>query len=139
VLRRPSYALSIKQPWAALLVAGRKTIEVRKWPTAIRGRVFIHAAKVPDRRPEGWSLVSDELRSLTELAGGVIGFADLNGCVMYRTPAKFAADADKHCNDPSWFTPPHLYGFAFSKAAVVPFFPFKGNVRFFTVAVPEVK
>jgi ASCH domain len=139
VLRRPNYALSIKQPWAALLVSGRKTIEVRKWPTAIRGRFFIHAARIPDRRPEAWSLVPDELRPMTELRGGVIGAADLTGCVIYRTQAKFAADEDKHRNDPSWFTPPHLYGFTFSGAVVVPFFPYKGNVRFFKVAVPEVK
>ena len=28
------YALSLKQPWAALVVFGRETIEVRRWPTA---------------------------------------------------------------------------------------------------------
>jgi ASCH domain len=139
VLRRPNYALSIKQPWAALLVSGRKTIEIRKWPTAIRGRVFIHAGRIPDRHPEAWALISDELRPLTEFRGGVIGTADLNGCVIYRTQAKFADDVAKHCNQPSWFTPPHLYGFVFGGAAVLPFFPCKGNVRFFTVAVPEVK
>ena len=32
------YALSVKQPWATLLVHGLKTIEVRAWPTARRGR-----------------------------------------------------------------------------------------------------
>ena len=30
------YALSIKQPWAALLVHGLKTMEIRSWPTAHR-------------------------------------------------------------------------------------------------------
>ena len=62
MLRRPTYALSLKQPWAALVVAGRKAIEVRKWPTGVRGRVFIHAARVPDDRPEAWTLVPDDLR-----------------------------------------------------------------------------
>src|SRR4051794_31022472 len=55
------YALSLKQPWAALLVHGVKTIEVRRWPTARRGRVLIHAARVPDDRPEAWSRVPEEL------------------------------------------------------------------------------
>src|SRR5262245_61764820 len=32
------FALSVKQPWASLLVHGLKTIEVRRWPTARRGR-----------------------------------------------------------------------------------------------------
>jgi ASCH domain len=137
VLRRPNYALSIKQPWAALLVSGRKTIEIRKWPTAIRGRVLIHAGRTADHRPQGWALVSDELRPLTQFRGGVIGTADLNGCVMYRTQAKFAADVDKHCNEPSWFTPPQMYGFTFGGATDLPFYPWKGNVRFFTVQPPD--
>src|SRR5437016_1110202 len=55
------YALSIKQPWAALLVHGHKTIEVRRWPTARRGTILIHAARVPDERPEAWRRVPAEL------------------------------------------------------------------------------
>ena len=35
------YALSIKQPWAALVVQGLKTIEIRRWPTARRGQILI--------------------------------------------------------------------------------------------------
>src|SRR5947199_331497 len=46
------YALSFKQPWAALLVHGLKSIEVRVWPIARRGPVLIHAARIPDPRPD---------------------------------------------------------------------------------------
>ncbi|SFT82634.1 ASCH domain-containing protein [Paraburkholderia aspalathi] len=42
---RPQVALSIRQPWAELIVSGRKTIEVRTWTTDYRGAVFIHASK----------------------------------------------------------------------------------------------
>ena len=56
------YALSLKQPWAALLVHGRKTIEVRRWATKRRGPVLIHAARVPDPRPEAWAQLPPELR-----------------------------------------------------------------------------
>ena len=136
MLRRPTYALSLKQPWAALVVAGRKTIEVRKWATAIRGRVYIHAARVPDDRPEAWAYVSDEFRPLAQLRGGIIGAADLTACVSYRFPARFAADAPKHLNAPDWFEGTRMYGFAFRGAEPVPFVPCKGNVRFFTVDVP---
>ena len=52
------YALSVKQPWAALLAAGVKTVEVRTWPTGRRGRLLIHAGKVPDERPEAWAWVT---------------------------------------------------------------------------------
>jgi len=136
VLRRPTYALSLKQPWAALVVAGRKAIEVRKWATRVRGRVFIHAAKMPDERPEAWALVSADLKSLVQLGGGLIGAAELAGCVLYRTAAGFAADGPRHLNPPDWFEPPRMYGFVFRGGEPVPFLPCKGSVRFFTVEVP---
>jgi ASCH domain len=137
LLRRPAYALSVRQPWAALIVAGRKTIEVRKWATAVRGRVFIHAARAADDRPEAWAAVTDDLRPLADLRGGVIGAADLTGCVLYRTTAQFAADADRHGNDASWFEPPLMYGFSFRGGAPVPFVACRGSTRFFRVEIPE--
>ncbi|GAA4338629.1 hypothetical protein GCM10023149_48730 [Mucilaginibacter gynuensis] len=38
-------ALSIKQPWAELIVAGIKDIENRSWRTNFRGRVYVHASQ----------------------------------------------------------------------------------------------
>ena len=137
MLRRPTYALSLKQPWAALVVAGRKAIEVRKWATAVRGRVYIHAARISDERPEAWAPITDEIRPLAQLTGGIIGAADLTGCVMYRTQPGFAADVGKHCNPPDWFEPPRMYGFIFRAAEPIPFRPCKGSMRFFTVERPE--
>src|SRR5262249_11050532 len=55
------FALSLKQPWATLLVHGLKTIEVRRWQTVRRGRVLIHAARLPDDRREAWAHVPPEL------------------------------------------------------------------------------
>src|SRR5262249_57357101 len=66
------YALSLKQPWAALLAHGLKTIEVRRWPTARRGKVLIHAALVPDERPHAWSKVPPKLPETAELRRGII-------------------------------------------------------------------
>jgi hypothetical protein len=137
VLRRPAYALSLKQPWAGLVIAGQKTIEVRKWATGVRGRVYIHAAGKPDDRAEAWALVSDDLRPMTQLLGGIIGAADLMGCVLYRTAEGFEADVDKHRNPPAWFEPPRMYGFLFRAAAASPFQRCRGSVRFFTVKLTE--
>jgi hypothetical protein len=139
VLRRPTYALSLKQPWAALVVAGKKTIEVRKWATGIRGRIYIHAARIPDRRPEAWALVADDLSLMAQLRGGIIGAAELAGCILYRTPAGFAADAPKHLNRPEWFEAPRMFGFQFRRGELVAFVPYKGNVRFFSVEIPAAK
>lgn len=38
-------ALSIHQPWAELILQGRKTIELRTWRTNTRGRFAIHAGQ----------------------------------------------------------------------------------------------
>ncbi len=36
-------ALTIRQPWASLVVEGRKWLETRSWPTRYRGPLAIHA------------------------------------------------------------------------------------------------
>ncbi|OAY28086.1 activating signal cointegrator 1-like isoform X1 [Manihot esculenta] len=41
--------LTLRQPWASLLVHGINRVEGRSWPAPVRGRLWIHAAgKVPD-------------------------------------------------------------------------------------------
>jgi hypothetical protein len=115
------------------LVHGRKTIEVRRWPTARRGRILIHAAKVADARPYAWSLVPDELRAAAELCGGIIGSAELRDCKVYRNREMFLSDQVGHLNDPSWFQEPALYGFVFAQCTQVDFYPYPGWVRFFRV------
>lgn len=127
-------ALSVKQPWAALLVAGLKTVEVRTWPTRRRGPVLIHASRLPDDRPDGWALVTDPaVRTLAELAGGIIGVAELTDCLEYSTPEPFAADAARHHNRPDWFVPPRLFGFEFRHPRPLPFRRLTGSTFFFPV------
>ena len=38
-------AITIKQPWASLIVEGIKDVENRTWATKFRGRVLIHASQ----------------------------------------------------------------------------------------------
>jgi hypothetical protein len=129
------YALSIKQPWAALLVHGLKTIEIRRWSTARRGRILIHAARIPDSRKQGWKLVTPDIQPTTKLRGGIIGAGELIDCIRYRSPESFQGDQEHHRNDPDWFLPPCLYGFQFANTELLPFRHFPGNVRFFTVPI----
>jgi hypothetical protein len=126
-------ALSLKQPWAALLVAGRKTIEVRRWPTRRRGLILIHAARTPDPRPEAWKHVPPELLPLAELGGGIIGAARLSECRPYRNLYTFAVDQKQHLNELGWFDDAGLFGFVFRSPAPLSFHVCPGNVRFFTV------
>jgi hypothetical protein len=44
-------ALSIRQPWAWLIVAGHKDIENRSWATNYRGPLLIHAGRALARMP----------------------------------------------------------------------------------------
>ena len=128
------YALSVKQPWAALLAAGVKSVEVRTWPTARRGPVLIHASKVPDPRPEAWAWVTTPaLKEAAARVGGVVGAADLVDCVVYPTRPRFEADRGRHLNPPDWFADGGLYGFVFRGARAVEFVACPGNTSFFRV------
>jgi len=40
------HSLSIRQPWAWLIVQGHKPIENRTWPTTYRGPLLIHAGVI---------------------------------------------------------------------------------------------
>jgi len=131
------YALSLKQPWATLLVAGRKTIEVRRWATPRRGRVLIHAARIPDDRPQAWAHLPRDLLEMAQLQGGIIGSAELTGCVAYRSADEFVRDCVHHLNEPAWFEEAGLFGFVFADAQMLPFRKYSGWMRFFPVEAEQ--
>lgn len=130
-------ALSIKQPWATLVLLGIKTIEIRQWSTPLRGRIYLHAGKVADDRPQGWALVPEAHKSLTDLRGGVIGSVEITGCLTYASARDFAKNAQLHRNAPSWYRAPRLFGFTLNAPRAVPFYPCPGQVKFFPVTLPE--
>ena len=47
--RRVVTALSVRQPYAELILRGAKKIEYRSRPTKTSGRVYVYAAKKPAR------------------------------------------------------------------------------------------
>lgn len=127
------YALSIKQPWATLLVLGLKTIEVRKWPTLRSGRILIHSGRIPDERPHGWKQLPEEWKNQAKFLGGFVGAADLVECRTYHSAETFREDAVCHLNDPDWWQGPKLYGFRFTRATPTPFVRYSGWMRIFPV------
>jgi hypothetical protein len=69
--------LSIRQPWAHLIVYGSKNIENRTWPTKYRGPFLVHASLNVDRdacRMHGL----DPAKLQT---GGIVGMAGIKDCV----------------------------------------------------------
>jgi ASCH domain-containing protein len=49
-----TYALTIRQPWAAMIMTGEKAVEYRSWATSYRGTLFIHAGLALDRDAPQW-------------------------------------------------------------------------------------
>lgn len=71
--------ISIKQPYAACILAGTKTIENR--PTRWRpGWVLLHASKTIDRRALRIPLIGRTIRGLQLVTGSVAGIARITDC-----------------------------------------------------------
>lgn len=130
-------ALSIRQPWATLIVHGLKTIEIRRWSSRYSGLVYIHAGLIADKREQAWDLVPEHLVQATELRGGIVGRALMTGCREYLDAKTFARDTTSHHNATEWFTPPKMFGFVLSSAEPLDFWPQKGELHFFRISLPR--
>ncbi|MEI6058190.1 MAG: ASCH domain-containing protein [archaeon] len=91
-------ALSLKQPWAELVMQGKKKIEIRKWNTRFRGDFLIHASKSPDMdsmRSFGFS--EDSLP-----VGKILGKVKLVDVISYKDDFDFEKDINLHLATPEW-------------------------------------
>jgi hypothetical protein len=70
---RHAPALSIRQPWAQLILQGRKRLELRTWATTHRGLFWVHAPKVLDDH------ASQRFKIEGAFRGGVVGYCRLDG------------------------------------------------------------
>ena len=71
-------ALSIRQPFAELILRGVKMIEYRSLRTKRRERVYIYASKIPGDDTASWAKVE---HSPGELPTGVlVGTVEIVGC-----------------------------------------------------------
>jgi predicted transcriptional regulator len=77
--------LSLKQPFAELLVSGKKTIELRKWNTKYRGKFLIHASKNLDK--ERANSLDIDYTKLSK--GAIIGTVELYDVKQYRSNYEF--------------------------------------------------
>lgn len=115
-------ALSIRQPWAWLILHAGKDIENRDWKTPFRGRCLIHASK------SGTKAEYEDARAAYQLfgilpdfdelpRGGIVGSVDIVDCVT--------------SSDSRWFMGHH--GFVLRNPKPLPFVPWKGQLGFFNV------
>lgn len=112
-------ALSVRQPWAWLIVNRIKDVENRTWRTNYRGLLAIHASKTVDGaaydvlRARG--VCMPELSGM--LRGGIVGTVDVVDCV------------DE--SDSAWFTGPHALVLA--SPLVCEFVPARGQLGIFNI------
>jgi hypothetical protein len=118
-MNAPHLALSIRQPWAWLIVNAGKDIENRTWPTRFRGPVLIHASKAwrwqekedRDRVIFSFGIAIPETLPL----GGIVGEARIVDCVEDYSSR--------------WFNGP--FGFVLTDVKPVDFVPCRGALGFF--------
>lgn len=85
--------LTIKQPWASLIVEGYKRFEFRGWKTKYRGELLIHAGKSVDK--EAYERLK---KYLTEMPlGKIIGKVELTDCI--KTTPEFFKEIIKENKD----------------------------------------
>ncbi len=119
-------ALSLKQPWAELIVSGRKTLEIRKWRTKFRGEFFIHASKVPNAK------AMERLCFKNLPTGCIVGKAKIVDVKEYNSLKEFNKDSNKHfAKGYEWNG--KLYGFVVEDAQRLKEKPLKGQLGFFEV------
>jgi hypothetical protein len=122
--------LSLKQPYAELLVSGKKTIEVRKWNTKFRGQFLVHASKNIDEEACK-RLKIDQAKLVT---GAIIGKANLYDIISYGSKNSFLKDKNRHFASSNYENP--KYGFLVNQAKrfVTPI-PIHGKLGFFNVGL----
>lgn len=127
----PTIALSIRQPWAWLILNAGKDIENRTRRTRFRGRVLIHSGQVMthDEYESCAQFVASrylqmkkefllpEYDELKRQCGGIVGVMEITDCV--------SASASP------WFM--GGFGYCLRDARLLPFKPCKGMLGFFAV------
>lgn len=115
--------LSLKQPYAELILQGRKIIELRNWNTNFRGEFLIHASKVPDREAmEKFGFGNLPL-------GKIVGKATLLEVKKYNSEEEHRKDRDKHLADSSWGS----YGFVLKDVSRIREISIKGKLGFWEI------
>ena len=126
--------LSICQPFAELIIQGKKTIELRKWNTKFRGEFLVHAAK---------NILEEDFKRMkispkTVTTGAIIGKVNLVDVKKYDSDKELKADKKKHHSISD--NTKNKYGFILEnpKKLRVPI-EYLGKLNFFEFHPDEIK
>ena len=126
--------LSVSQPFAVLIVRGKKTIELRSWDTRYRGEFLVHSPskiRVDDCKRLG---IDEKLLQ----TGAIIGKATIYDVKTYKTQKEWQADQKFHFAGSEFSA--IKYGFLLkgAKKFSTPI-PYKGKLGFFDVNLKDSK
>ena len=125
--------LSISQPFADLIVSGKKTIELRKWNTNFRGEFLIHAPikiKIED---------CNRLKITKKLVtGAIIGKADLYDVKKYNSTKEVKNDQKFHFASKNFQDKTFGFKIRNVKPLRIPI-PWKGQLGLFNVELSKVR
>ncbi len=125
--------LSVSQPFADLIISGKKIIELRNWNTNFRGEFLIHAPiKI---RTEDCKRLKINEKLVT---GAIIGKAELYEVKKYNSIKEIKTDQKFHLASKNFHD--RTYGFMLknSKSLRIPI-PYKGQLGFFEIDLPKTK
>ncbi len=126
--------LSVSQPFADLIIKGKKTIELRRWNTTFRGEFLIHSPKkikLKDCKRLG-------INPKNLVKGAIVGKAEIYDVKKYDSKSQIIKDSKKHFASKSFQN--NKYGFLIKNAK--PFripIPKKGQLGFFEVKLKQKK
>ena len=123
--------LSISQPFADLIISGKKNIELRNWNTKFRGEFLIHAPiKI---RAKDCKRLKIKKKLVT---GAIVGKATIYDVKKYVSAKEVKVDQKFHFASKDFFN--KKYGFMLKNAK--PFriqIPWKGKLGFFEVELQK--
>ena len=125
--------LSVSQPFADLIISGKKTIELRKWNTNFRGEFLIHAPikiRVEDCK---------RLKITKKLVTGVIiGKAELYDVKKYNSSKEVKNDQKFHFASKNFQDKTFGFKIKNAKPLRIPI-PWKGQLGFFDVELSKAR
>lgn len=128
-------ALALRQPWAELVVSGRKTIEVRSKQTNYRGWFYVYASH------SGTKDAVLHRFGFTQLPTGIItGKAFLKDVKRYKSDAELYRDGSLHLATKELlqlegWTSKKRYGYIIADVERMTPIPYRGMPGFFPVRV----
>ena len=125
-------ALSFRQPWAALILEGRKTLDLRTWSTHYRGHLAIYASLEVEKE----ACLKYGLDPQTLSTGVVIGIVDLVD-ILPLDEAAYAKRHSEHLAGHSFR--PGLFGWVLTNPRPVePPMVVKGQLKLFDVDIQTI-